>query len=428
MRKRKGPGRLYYLLLSFLTAPFDKLRVNGYLRHCECRVGDRSDLSITHKFSHIFQRSGTGRDCFASLAMTILLVLASVIAVTSIACGEDNDASSSGNANSTSSSQTSSNNNNNDSLSIPDIVEKLRPSVVQVQTEGATADIFGQPVPQSGVGTGFILDEEGRIITNDHVLRLNGGRMGQRITVTLFDNQTFTANVIGTDQLTDLAVIKIEAGDLAPVALGSSSELRVGETVVAIGHALALEGSPTVSTGVVSAKDRSLQESERVTLTGLLQTDTAINPGNSGGPLVNVRGEVIGINTARIPGATVEGIGFAIAIDNAKPIVDELLAGGRIERGFLGVTPVNITPGVAAANNLAVSSGIGLTTVSANSPAARAGLQPGDIIIKIGDLEIGNSGDLVQALTQYRSGDQIDVEYYRGQEKRTASVIIGSAG
>jgi S1-C subfamily serine protease len=357
--------------------------------------------------------------------MTSLLVI--TIAIVGIGCSGDDHNSSAGNPNSASATQTSSNDGNNESLSIPDIVEKLRPSVVQVQTEGATADIFGQPVPQSGVGTGFIIDEEGRIITNDHVLRLNGGQIAGRITVTLADNRTFEASVMGTDQLTDLAVIEIDADDIIPATLGSSEELRVGETVVAIGHALALEGSPTVSTGVVSAKDRNLQESERVTLTGLLQTDTAINPGNSGGPLVNTSGEVIGINTARIPGATVEGIGFAIAIDNARPIVDELLANGEIERGFLGITPVNITPGIAAANTLAVSSGVGLTTVAPNSPAARAGLQPGDIIVEIGDVEIGNSGDLVEALTEYRPGEQVEAVYYRGQERRTTNITMGSS-
>jgi S1-C subfamily serine protease len=271
------------------------------------------------------------------------------------------------------------------------------------------------------------MDKEGHIITNNHVVRLGSNRVAQRITVTLSDNRSFSAQVIGTDPQTDLAVIQINANNLTPATTGSSADLRVGEAVVAIGHALALEGGPTVSTGVVSAKDRSLQESDQVTLVGLIQTDAAINPGNSGGPLVNTRSEVIGINTARIPGSTVEGIGFAIAIDNAKPIVQELLARGRVERGFLGLSLVDITPALASANNLPVTSGIGITAISANTPAARAGLQAGDIIVKIGEREIRNRGDLVQALTQYRSGERVIIDYYRGSDRRTVEVTIGSS-
>lgn len=339
-----------------------------------------------------------------------------------VACGGDGSSTQA-----TTSSSSKSSTSAADVLSVPDIVEKLRPSVVQVQTEGASLDIFGQAVPQSGVGTGFIIDKDGRIVTNNHVVRLSNGSLAQKVTVALSDNRTFTAQIVGTDALTDLAVIKIDANGLTPVKLGDASALRVGETVVAIGHALALEGGPTVSTGVVSAKGRTLEESERVTLTGLLQTDAAINPGNSGGPVANLEGEVIGISTARIPGEGVEGIGFAISIDNAKPIVDELIANGKIDRGFLGIGIVNITPGIAASNNLPVQSGVGLTSVSPNSGAARAGLQAGDIIVKVGDKEIKNSGDLTQALTEHRAGDQITIEYYRGSAKQTTTVTLGSS-
>lgn len=319
-------------------------------------------------------------------------------------------------------------------LLIPDIVDRLRPSVVQVQTERVSLDVSGQPISQlEGVGTGVIIDERGHIVTNDHVLRLRDGSLAQQVTVTLSDNRSLAARIVGSDPRTDLGVIKIDAQSLAPARLGNASELRLGDTVVAIGHALALEGGPTVSAGVVSAKDRVLQpnpgQDERVTLVGLIQTDVAINPGNSGGPLVNAFGEVVGINTAVIRGTgsvSVEGVSFSISIDNARPIVAELIDKGKVERGFLGISMVEVTPGLATANSLPVEKGVAITAVSANSPAARAGLQAGDVIVGVGGRAIRYSGDLVQALTEHKPGERVMVEFYRGSQRRSAEVTLGS--
>ncbi|PKB66924.1 MAG: hypothetical protein BZY81_06160 [SAR202 cluster bacterium Io17-Chloro-G4] len=197
-----------------------------------------------------------------------------------------------------------------DGLPTIEVVKKLKPSVVQIVTEVAAMGAINQAVPSMGVGTGILLDEEGFILTNNHVIR-----DAQVITVTLNDGQTFPAELIGGDASTDTAVIKIQADGLQPAVLGNSADLLVGQDVIAIGHALGLPGGPTVSKGVVSALGRSIAVDAQTTMVDLIQTDASINPGNSGGPLSNNKGEVIGINTAVIPGS--QGIGFAINIDDA---------------------------------------------------------------------------------------------------------------
>jgi S1-C subfamily serine protease len=283
--------------------------------------------------------------------------------------------------------------------------------------------VFGQVTPTRGVGTGFLIDEEGHIVTNNHVITIDGDRQAQQITVTLFDGRQFDATVVGRDAPTDLAVLKIEAGDLTAATLGSSTDLQVGEDVLAIGNALDLAGGPTVTRGVVSAKGRLIQE-ESVTIPDAIQTDASINPGNSGGPLVNDSGEVVGITTAVIRGEA-EGIGLAISIDSAEPIVQELIAKGRIDRGFFGVTIVEITPALADSFNLAVDKGLGLQTVQAGGPAAAAGLQPGDVVVAMAGEEVANSGDLFRLLTEHRAGETVTVEYYRGATRDSTEVTLG---
>jgi serine protease Do len=307
-------------------------------------------------------------------------------------------------------------------LSVPDIVKLLRPSVVRVQTEGATLDILGRPVPTQGVGTGVIIDQEGHIITNDHVVSLDS-TVASHITITLSDGRTVTAKVVGTDPPTDLAVLKIDATGLTPATLGDVSDLQVGEEVVAIGYALDLPGGPTVTQGVVSAKGRIIQEAS-YSISDAIQTDASINPGNSGGPLVDDHGEVVGIDTAIISQA--QNIGFAISIDLAKPLVQEIIQTGSVSRGFLGVSTVDVTPSVAASFNLPVDSGVGVAAVTPDSPADKAGLRVNDIIVRLGDVTINNSGDLVQALTKYRAGDTITVVFYRGNQQQQVEVTLAT--
>ncbi len=315
---------------------------------------------------------------------------------------------------------------NEDGLYAPQVVKKLTPSVVHVLSEAATLDVFGQVTPTRGVGTGFIIDEEGHIVTNNHVVVRPDtcDEPARSITVTLSDGRQFRARIVGRDAPTDLAVLQIDADGLAPAKLGSSSAMQVGDGVVAIGNALDLPGGPTVTMGVVSAKDRLIVEDQcGVTIPGAIQTDAAINPGNSGGPLVDKRGEVVGITTAIIGGA--EGIGFAISIDSAKPVIDELIAKGRVERGFMGVSIVEITPRLAESFDLAVERGIGLGSVEAGGPADEAGLRPGDIIVEMAGQEIRNSGDLFKALGEHRAGETVTVGFYRDGSLRTAEITLG---
>jgi serine protease Do len=195
----------------------------------------------------------------------------------------------------------------------------------------------------------------------------------------------------------------------------------VGEQVVAIGYALGLPGGPTVTEGVVSAKGRVVQE-DPYSISDAIQTDASINPGNSGGPLVDDHGEVVGIDAAIITQA--QNIGFAISIDLAKPLVQEIIEKGFVSRGFLGVGTVDVTPSLAASFNLPVDRGIGVARVQQGSPADSAGLRVNDIIVRIGDVDIKSSGDLVQALTKYRVSDRITVVFHRGGQQQAAEVTL----
>ena len=251
---------------------------------------------------------------------------------------------------------------------IPALVIALSPSVVHIQTEAVSLDQFNRPVPVRGVGTGIIIDDKGHILTNNHVIA-----GAERILVTMIDGRAVGARLIGGDPALDLAVVKVPLEGLIPVRICDSNLLRVGEQVVAVGHALNLPGGPTVTSGLVSALDRSISFSETVSMQHLIQTDAAINPGNSGGALVNMDGELVGINTAKIQGG--EGIGFAIAIGPAMPLVHELIAAGRIERGFLGVSGVNVTEALAINFDLPVTSGVGIASVAPESPADVSGTQ-----------------------------------------------------
>ncbi len=304
-------------------------------------------------------------------------------------------------------------------LSVSEIVRKLRPSVVRVEAESITLDASGRS--SHGVGTGVIIDSEGHIVTNNHVVVDEDGN-DSRISVTLADGRTLVAEMVGRDPATDLAVLKIDVHGLQPVTFGQASNLEVGADVVAIGHALGLAGEPTVTRGVVSAKDRAIRAGQ-YSISGAIQTDASINPGNSGGPLVDVFGQVIGINTAVITGTS--NIGLAISIDLVRPVVEELLAFGSVERSFLGVSLVDITPGSAANFDLPTTTGAAVTSIEPGSPADLAGLQSEDIIIRLAGKPIANSGDVLQVLSAYDSGTTLVITFYRDDELRQADVTLG---
>ena len=297
----------------------------------------------------------------------------------------------------------------------------LRPSVVHIATLSVALGIFNQPSVAEGVGTGIVLDLEGHILTNNHVVE-----NAQEIIVTLGTSESFNAQVVGLDPITDTAVIRIEATDLTPATLGDSSALEVGEDVIAIGHALGLRGGPTVSKGVVSALGRAIETDPETqfTIVDLIQTDASINPGNSGGPLVNSRAEVIGMNTAIVQQG--QGIGFAININDAMVVAAQLIEKGTVTRGFLGVRLLNITPFIAKRNNLPVNEGIFIQIVHADTAAGAAGLQVGDIIVQLGETPIANAGELARFLIDHGPGETIDVHYFRGETRVTVEITLGS--
>ena len=263
-------------------------------------------------------------------------------------------------------------------------IEKVEASVVNINTIRFERDAFLHVHPARGIGSGFIIDDRGHILTNHHITA--GSR---EIEVALTDGRAFEGKLVGSDPANDLAVVKIDARDLPVAELGNSAELRVGQTVIAIGNPFGLVGGPSVTVGVVSALNRHIL-AERV-YENLIQTDASINPGNSGGPLLDLTSKVIGINTANIPGA--QGIGFAIPINTAKTVLEDIVRYGRVTRPWLGVIGLDISQELARRFNLAVDSGILVMRIIPESPAERAGLQPGDVIAAIEDKQVNSMED-----------------------------------
>lgn len=270
-------------------------------------------------------------------------------------------------------------------------------------------------VPRRGKGSGFIVSKEGYILTNNHVVE-----GAEKIKVTLMDGRTLDAKKVGQDPTFDLAVIQIKGHDLPFLPLGDSSATQVGEQVVAIGNPHGFEN--TVTAGIISAKNRTLQAAD-VNFQGFLQTDAAINPGNSGGPLIDLNGNVVGINTAIVPYA--QGIGFAIPVNMAKQIMDDLIKHGEVRRGFLGATVQPLTASLVEAYKIPVKEGSIIADIQKGSPADRYGLKRGDVLVKIGDSVIKNSEDVVFAVRNHLAGDRVPFELYRDGKKLTVNVTLG---
>jgi serine protease Do len=291
-------------------------------------------------------------------------------------------------------------------VGVPAMVARVVPAVVSITTRQIERDQFNQPVPTRGLGSGFILDRQGYVLTNNHVIE-----GAEDIKVALTDGRVFRATRVGTDRFSDLAVLKIAGTDLPVLPLAESSRLAVGETVVAIGSPLWIEGGPTVTAGVVSALGRSMEQPGLPTLHDLIQTDAAINPGNSGGPLLNLKGHVVGINTAVI--ASAHGIGFAISASTAKPVVKELIAKGRVVRASLGVIAVSLTPQIAYTNDLSIERGALVIRLAEGAPGEAAGLKPGDVITSVGGKPVINLHHLHEVLGRHRIGETVDVTVWR---------------
>jgi len=283
-------------------------------------------------------------------------------------------------------------------------VEKLSESIVSVSSMRLERRFFGI-IPSEGQGSGIILDRKGLIITNNHVI--DGAN---QVHVSLKDGRTFTGEVVGSDEATDVAVIRVETPDLPAAELGDSETLRVGQIVLAIGNALALPGGPTVSMGVLSAKGRPLPGSDFI-FEGLLQTDAAVNPGNSGGPLADLDGRIIGITTLMIPFA--QGMGFAIPINTVKKIAQEILENGRVTRRWIGISGIDVTPQLARRYNLQTESGFLVAEVVPRSPADHAGLRNGDVVVGAGGSNVKQTKDLLLAISKVGAGDNISIDINR---------------
>ncbi|MBI4307897.1 MAG: trypsin-like peptidase domain-containing protein [Chloroflexi bacterium] len=304
--------------------------------------------------------------------------------------------------------------------SLPDVisvVQQVKPAVVSIVTESVGLNVFLQRVREQGTGSGVIFDPAGYILTNNHVIE--GAR---QITVLLPDDRTFDGTVVGRDPLTDLAVVKIDGANLPVARLGDSDQLRVGEWAIAIGNALALPGGPTVTVGVISAVGRSVPEPSGTILHDVIQTDAAINPGNSGGPLVNPRGEVIGINT--VIASEAQGIGFAIAINEAKPIVEQLLASGRVVWPWIGVGVQDVTKRLATQLRLSVSEGVLIQDVQRGGPADRAGIRPGDVVVKLEDASVKSVRQLQTEMRKYKIGVDVRITVVRGNQQQVVTVRL----
>jgi S1-C subfamily serine protease len=305
-----------------------------------------------------------------------------------------------------------------DLYDVSDLVKQVRGGVVSVTLEQVRLDLFGNPeeVP-AGAGTGIVIDDEGLVLTNFHVIR-----GAARVMVTGEDGRQRHADVVQEASARDLALLRLDdAAGLEALPLGTLENLEVGDPVVAIGNALALDSSdPTVSAGIVSAKGRTIR-TELGTMQDLIQTDAAINPGNSGGPLLNGAGEVVGVNTAIAGGA--QSIGFAISVDTAARFVERYRLG--IGEPFLGVQMIDNSPGAAQRFDLSEDSGALVIEVAPASPADAAGLDPWDVIVRIGDTDIADSSEAVAAILDTLPGEDVEVEVMRGRERIIVEVAIG---
>ena len=311
------------------------------------------------------------------------------------------------------------------------------PSVVNVTSRAVTFDFFYGLVPQEGQGSGFVIDKEGHILTNYHVIA-----DARQVEVTLHNRKKYKATIVGTDPPHDLAVIQIQAPDLVPAVLGDSRNLQVGQKVYAIGNPFGLSG--TMTRGIVSSI-RPVREPNGAYIDEAIQTDAAINPCNSGGPLMNWHGEVIGINTMILSTAATPqnaGIGFAIPINTAKAVLNDLVTLGRVRRPALGVRTIEITPELADEIGLPVDYGLLIIQVTPGGSADQAGLRAGneraylgntpimlggDLIVAIDGQKVENEQDLAQTMNNHRAGDSVKISFYRGKRKMDINVSLSEA-
>lgn len=303
-----------------------------------------------------------------------------------------------------------------DESAILEVIEKVSKSVVNINTVRLLHDFYYQVHPIQGMGSGVIFDARGYVLTNNHVVE-----GAEKIDVTLPSSEVLKGKRAGACVSDDIAIIKVDSKNLPTAEFGNSDELRVGQTVFAIGNPFGLQGAPTVTKGVISAVRRSIR-SERGLIEDLVQTDASINPGNSGGPLVDVKGKIVAINTAIVPFA--QGIGFAIPVNHAKRCATEIIQYGKVMRPWLGVSGLTISPEIASYYSLPVDKGALVTEVWSESPAEKAEMEKGDIIIGFGDKAIDSVDELVKEVQKRKIGEKTRIMVIRDGSRSIAEVTL----
>lgn len=297
------------------------------------------------------------------------------------------------------------------------VAQKVTPSVVRISTVTVERDLFYGKRSYEGVGSGVIIDSNGYILTNSHVV----GEHPDELTVFFKDGRELNGKVLWKDSLLDLAVVKVEAAGLPMAELGDSDSLIVGETGIAIGNPLGVRFERTVTQGIISGLNRSIMVEEGSVMEDLIQTDAAINPGNSGGPLINGRGQVIGINTVK---ASAEGLGFAIPINITKPITQKIIKSGEFIPTYMGITPLDSELLGYYATDIEIQKGIYVYNVREGAPAATAGLKAGDIITHINDIEVNTLVKFKSILYSLNAGDTISVKYIKNKTEYTVDIKL----
>lgn len=297
------------------------------------------------------------------------------------------------------------------------VAQKVTPSVVRISTVTVERDLFFGKRSYEGVGSGVIIDSKGYILTNAHVV----GEHPEELTVFFKDGNELEGKVLWQDRLLDLAVVKVEAAGLPAAEIGDSDSLIVGEISIAIGNPLGMRFERTVTQGIVSGLNRSIMVEQGSVMEDLIQTDAAINPGNSGGPLINSRGQVIGINTVK---ASAEGLGFAIPINITKPITKKLIETGKFIPTYIGITPLDSEMIGYYATDIEIQKGIYIYNVMKGTPAASAGLKAGDVITHINDTEVNTLVKFKSLLYSLNSGDTVSVRYLKNNVEKTVDVVL----
>jgi S1-C subfamily serine protease len=306
-----------------------------------------------------------------------------------------------------------------DESEVLEMLDKVSRCVVNISTIRLVEGMFYRVFPVEGMGSGTIIDGNGHVLTNNHVVQ-----GAERIAVTLWNGEVIEGRLIGTCAIHDIAVVKVGRKGLEYAELGDSDKLRMGQRVYAIGNPFGLAGGPTITSGVISALNRTI-ESKNELLENLVQTDAAINPGNSGGPLVDVQGKVIAINTAIIPFA--HGIGFAIPINSAKKCAGEIITSGFHARPVLGIIGLSLSREISAYYGIPLSEGVLVTRVVDGSPAEMAGITAGDIIISLDDAPINKIEKLLSEIHKRRPGDRINLTVFRKGFEYSVEVVLARA-